>query len=246
MSIGTVVDPIYLDLRLDWRVIGLAALVAVATSILFALAPARRAARAPLSGRGTAVSSRRIGTRRALVAVQVGLRSGPVFGAGLFARSFRNLATVDAGFRTEGVLVSHMFFPEAELPAARRVSFYRDLLEELRAVPGTRAVAAASSPPLSGQFRNADITIDGAMVGITNVNQVGRDYFRALGTRLIAGRDFADADTPSTPQVAIVTEAFARQFFGGGAAVGPLVGTPGRAGQPDRIFQIVGLVQDVK
>jgi putative ABC transport system permease protein len=249
-SIGTAVDPIYLDLTLDWRVLGLASLVACASCVLFAVAPAFRAASAPatiaLGGRGTAAGRGRMRLSRTLVAAQVGLSFVLVFGAGLFARSFQNLTTVEAGFRMEGVLLAHAFFREAALPTERRVVFYRELLDRFRAIPGVTAAASASSPPLSGSFWDTEIKVDSHTVGMTNVNQVTPDYFRVMSTPLLVGRDFNDRDTTASPRVAVVSETFARKFLGGGPVVGRTVAMLNAPGEPDTLFQIVGLVRDSK
>jgi hypothetical protein len=165
LSIGTAVDPIYLDLQLDWRIISAAVAVAAGSALLFALAPAIRAANAPalvpLSSRGTRSTSGRLGMRKTLVAVQVGLSFVLVFAAGLFARSFQNLATGDVGFRADAVLVSHVFFPDSELPPERRRAFYRSLLDRLRAIPGTLAIAR---PDASGRaVVKLDVKVNGAV-----------------------------------------------------------------------------------
>ena len=190
--------------------------------------------------------SGRLGMRKTLVAVQVGLSFVLVFAAGLFARSFQNLTTGESGFRADSVLVSHVFFPESELPPERRRAFYRDLLDRLRSIPGTLAIASAYSPPLSGQLWNTDVKVGGVIVGVSNLNQISPDYFRAVGATLIAGRDFTDADTETTSRVAIVTEAFARQFLGDGPVIGRSIALPGDPGQPDTPLEIVGLAQNAK
>ena len=148
-----------------------------------ALAPAIRAANAPalvpLSGRGTASAQGRIGMRKTLVAVQVGLSFVLVFAAGLFARSFQNLTTGESGFRADSVLVSHVFFPESELPPEPAAPSIDISSTGLRAIPGTLAIASSYSPPLSGQFWNTDVKVGGVLVGVSNLNQISPDYFRA-------------------------------------------------------------------
>jgi predicted permease len=250
LSIGTAVDRIYLDLRLDWRIIAAAAAAATVTALLFGLAPAIRAASAPglmpLSNRGTASASGRLGMRKTLVAVQLGLSFVLVFAAGLFARSFQNLTTGESGFRSDAVLVSHVFFPETDLPQERRRAFYRDLLDRLRAMPGTQAIASSFGPPLSGQYWNSDLKIQGVLVGLTDVNAISPDYFRAIGATLVAGRDFTDADTEATSRVAIVTTAFAKHYLSGGSVIGRSIVLVGEDGEPDTSMEIVGLVQDTR
>ncbi len=248
-SIGTTMDPIYLDLTLDWHVLGLTTLVAGVSCVLFALAPALRAAGAPvtlpLAGRGSAPSGRhRLSST--LVAIQVGVSFILVFGAGLFGRSFQNLATVEPGFRTDDVLMAHVFYRANDMSMERRAVFNRELLEKFRGIPGVSGAASTSSPPLSGSFWDTEIKVDGKTVAYSNVNQVTPGYFRVMGTPLVAGRDFDDRDTLGAPKVAVVSEAFARKLLGGGSVLGRKVAIPNAPGQPDTSFEIVGSVGDSK
>jgi putative ABC transport system permease protein len=248
-SIGTTMDPIYLDLTLDWHVLGLTTLVAAVSCVLFALAPALRAAGAPvtlaLAGRGSAASGRhRLAS--ALVAIQVGVSFILVFGAVLFARSFQNLATVEPGFRTRDILMAHVFYQDSGMSMERRAAFNGDLLARFRAIPGVVEAASASSPPLSGSFWDTEIKIDGKAGQFTNVNQVTPGYFRAMNTRLIAGRDFEDRDSLGAPRVAIVSETFARKLLADRPVLGRVVAMPNAPGKPDTSYEIVGLVADSK
>ena len=247
-SIGTTMDPIYLDLTLDWHVLGLTTLVAGVSCVLFSLAPALRAASAPvtlpLAGRGSAAAGRHP-LSSTLVAIQVGASFILVFGAGLFARSFQNLATVEPGFRTDDVLMAHVFYRENDMPMERRAVFNRQLLEKFRGIPGVSGAASTSSPPLSGSFWDTEIKIDGR-VASSNVNQVTPGYFRVMGMPLVSGRDFGDRDTLGAPRVAVVSEAFARKLLGDGPVLGRTVAMPNAPGQPDTSFEIVGLVGDSK
>src|SRR5207247_14342 len=77
-------------------------------------------------------------------------------------------------------------------------------------------------------------------------NRVGPGYFRTMGTPLIAGRDFNDRDTLSSPKVVIVNEEFARKFFGGANPVGRTFRLEAEAGKPEPLCQIVGLVRNTK
>jgi predicted permease len=81
---------------------------------------------------------------------------------------------------------------------------------------------------------------------IANFNRVSPGYFQTVGTPMLAGRDFNDHDTATSPQVAIVTEKFARTFLDGGNPVGRIFGMVQQDGKPDRMYQIIGLVRDTK
>jgi predicted permease len=248
-AVGTAVDPVYLDLSPNWRVLIVTGGVTCATCVLFGLGPALRISRIPamlpLQGRGAASRRRDAALRRTLAGIQVGLSLVLVFGAGLFARSFQNLSSVESGFRQRDTLVAHIFFRSAEVPEERRAVTYDALLDRLRAIPGVHGAAFTSSPPLSGLFWTTDIEVDGAVTGATNVNQVHRDYFDVMDMQILSGRRFDHRDTRSSPRAAIVSETFARRFLGT-RVTGRTVAMPGAPGQPDTVFEIVGIVEDSK
>ena len=111
----------FLDLGLDWRVLGFAAGAAAVTSVLFGLTPALRATRIEpgaamkTSGRGLTAGRERFSLRRALVVVQVALSLVLVAGALLFSRSLNKLETVDTGFRPDGILITQAGFARLDI-----------------------------------------------------------------------------------------------------------------------------------
>jgi predicted permease len=248
--IGSPTDPIYLDVTVDWWMLVFTGAIAVGAGLVFGLAPAIQATRAPAANRmghrGAACTRKRIGVRGALVAVQVALSFVLLFCALLFSRSFVNLASVDPGFTGDRVLLAHMFFRGERHPPESRPALYRTLAERLGAMPGVRVVATASTPPLAGSFWDTSVRIEGKTVGETDVNQVSSDYFAAMGTRLLAGRDFDRRDTASSPRTAIVTETFAKKYFPGRSPLGRTFATEGGAGQPDTVYEVVGVAEDMK
>jgi putative ABC transport system permease protein len=247
------VNPLFVDLTLDWHVFAFAAAVAVTTCLVFGLAPAIRATRSSLGltiksgGRGSTDGRDRFNVRRALVVVQIALSLVLVVGALLFARSLRNLTTLDPGFRQDGVLVVALDLRKVDVPDTARPAFNQRIIEALRAVPGVGVAAQAFATPVDGNFWNNRIVIGGvAQQGSTNFNAVGPGYFEALGIHLVAGRDFNERDTPQSVPVAIVSESVVRKLFGGRNPLGQsfaLEGEPGKAQPP---FQIVGVVADTK
>jgi putative ABC transport system permease protein len=247
------VNPLFVDLTLDWRVFAFAAAVAVTACLVFGLAPAIRATRSSLGltiksgGRGSTDGRDRFSVRRALVVVQIALSLVLVVGALLFARSLRNLTTLDPGFRQDGVLVVALDLRKADVPETARPAFNQRIIEALRAVPGVGVAAQAFATPVDGNFWNNRIVIGGvAQQGSTNFNAVGPGYFEALGIRLVSGRDFNERDTPQSVPVAIVSASVVRKLFGGCNPLGQsfaLEGEPGKAQPP---FQIVGVVADTK
>jgi predicted permease len=247
---------VFVDLAVDWRMLGFTAALAVLTCLLFGLLPALRATQlAPASAmragsRSVTAGRERVSLRRVLVSTQVALSLVLLFGALLFVRSLHNLMTVDTGFQAAGLLTVSVDFSKSQYPEARRFAVYRELSDRLAAVPGVGSVAQVSFTPISGSWDNL-VAPDGASAAGSGktafFNRAGPGYFRTMGTSLIAGREFNDRDTASAPNVAIVNEIFARELFGGGAnPVGRTFHMAADAGKPEPVYQIVGLVRNTK
>jgi predicted permease len=252
--ISTSTDPVFLDLAADWRIFGFAAGLTVLTCLLFGLAPAIRATRVEpgvvmkSGGRGITASRERFSLRRALVVAQVALSLVLVAGALLFSRSLGRLLTVDTGFRQDGILMADVNFRRLNLPPARYPAFKDELLDRIRAIPGVEAAAIAHQVPLLG-WGGGSVWMDGHEAGQaqnTSLSRVGPDYFKTLEIPLRAGRDFDARDRLDTPNVAIVNEAFARKFLNGANPVGHRFWVEAGPGDPDTLYEIVGLVGDTK
>jgi predicted permease len=253
--ISTPGNPVFVDVRLDARVLIFTIALAVLTCVLFGLLPALRATYlSPASamrsgGRSVTAGRERFSIRRALVATQVALSLVLLFGALLFVRSLHNLLTIDPGFQSEGILAVNIDFSKAQYPAERRFAVFRELSHLLSALPGAVSVAQVSFTPVSGGTWNNLVGPDGAAAAtgkLSYFNQASPGYFQTMGTRLIAGRDFNDRDTLSSPKVAIVNEMFARKYFAGANPVGRTFHQAADAGRPEPLFQIVGMVANTK
>ncbi len=248
-------DTIFLDLVVDWRVLGFTAGMAVLTCILFGLAPAIRATRIEpaaamkAGGRGMTAGRERSSLRRALVVLQVALSLVLVAGAFLFTRSLNKLLMVDTGFRQEGILITRAGFGRLNLPPERRLAFRRELLDRIKAIPGVEAAADANLVPLSGSAMGNDIWLDGGDAEQkmnTAFSRVGSDYFKTLRTPLLAGREFDERDTANATKVAVVNETFARQFLNGSNPIGQRFWIEATPNDPETLYEIVGLVKDTK
>ena len=241
---------IFVELTPDWRVLGFAAGLAILTCILFGLTPAIQASRTEpgialkAAGRGATAGRERFMVRRALVVSQVALSLVLVTGAFLFAQTFRNLVEMNAGFQQDHILIADIDYAPLRLSADRQLSFRRDLLERMRAIPGVNSAAETLVVPVShrGWDDNIDIA-DGPQRQDVAFNRVSPGYFDTMETPMLAGRDFTPADTPTSPRVAIVNEAFARKFFAGSNPMGRIFHD---AGDPKTGYEIVGLVKDAK
>jgi predicted permease len=256
-SLSTQHDPLFVDMGMDWRVLGFTTALAVLTCILFGLAPALRATNvAPSavlkeSGRGSTQGRSLFGLRRVLVSSQIALSLTLLVGALLFARSLNNLAALDPGFRRDGILVADIDFTMRDLPKEGRLGFSDELLRRVRALPGVDTAALAAIVPLSGNGIGHDVLIGdtGEPEGeapVAAFNHVSPGFFETLQTTLLAGRDFDDHDRAGAPNVAVVSETFVKKFASGNNH--PL-GMTFRVRRMNRIsapYQIIGVVKDTK
>jgi len=255
-SLGTAGDAPFLDLKLDWRLLAFTFGLASLTCILFGLAPALRASRVSPSeafktaGRTATASRKRFGFRQGLVVSQVALSLVLVVGALLFSGSLRNLLAVDAGFSQKGVVVAGLdLFRRLNVPYAGRVAFKQDLLQKIRALPGVVSAAEVEFLPLGGGSTENLVWIEGddSASGVDSwFNSTSDRYFKAMGIALLAGRDFSQQDTISSPKVAIVNEAFTRKLGLGTNPIGKTFRRQATPYEPEQSFEIVGLVADTK
>jgi predicted permease len=248
-------NPLFLNLNLDWRVLAFTSGLIVLTCVFFGLAPALRATRlAPgavmkAESRGLTENRERFTLRRALVVTQLALSLVLLVGALLFSLTLNNLLTLDPGFREDGILAADIDLTQLNLPVNRRLTFKRELLRRLRAVPGVDSAAEAGLIPLSGGSTDNVVWPEGSdrTHGIeANFNWISQDYFKTLEIPLLAGRDFDDRDTPTSPRVAIVNEAFARQLGVGPSPEGRSFRIEATPTQPETVFEITALVKDTK
>jgi predicted permease len=252
--LSTQEDALFVDLGLDWRVLGFTAGVAILTCVLFGLAPALRATRAGLGaamkagGRGLTASRERFGLRRMLMVSQIALSLVLLVGALLFVRSLRNLLTLDAGFRQDGILIVDVDLSRLHVPAQRDAAFKRDLIERIRTAPGVQAAATATVVPLRGDGWSMEIRPEGSRQEgkESKFNWISPDYFRTMGIPLLAGRYFNDRDTGTSPKVAIVNELFARRILDGADPIGKTFRTVTEPNYPETLYQVVGVVKNTK
>jgi putative ABC transport system permease protein len=245
---------LFVDLQLDWRVLGFTMGLACLTCVIFGLAPALRVTRiAPATvlksaGRGLTTSRERFGIRRALVISQVALSLVLIIGSLLFVRTLRNLNGVNPGFQQAGVLVMDLDMRKLKLPVERREPFRKDLLEHIRAIPGIESAADTSIVPLSGSGWNEEFFVDGKPdhKGEANFDRITPNYFKTLETALLAGRDFDERDTLTSPKVAIVNETFAKKYMDGKNPVGRTFIIDEYVGRPRPMYTIVGMAHDTK
>lgn len=253
-SISTSNQPLFVDLALDWRMLGFTTAITLLTCALFGLTPALRATQvAPgavlkSSSRSATSGPARFGLRRVLVVSQIAMSLMLVVGAILFSRSLQKLATLDAGFTQDGVLEMDLDLTSLQLPVSRRADFKRQLLDQVRAIPGVESAAEAGIVPLSGDGMNRQVLVNRAgqvVEGKSELNEISPRYFATWRTPILAGREFDERDTLQSPLVAIVNETFAKKFLAGANPVGATFRLKSESKESGP-YQIVGLVKDAK
>jgi putative ABC transport system permease protein len=252
--ISTPDSQIFLDLGMDWRVMAFTTGLAVLTTVFFGLMPAVRATRAEPAtllqsgSRGTSGGRERFSLRRILVVSQVALSIVLLVGALLFARSLRNLTTLNAGFQQNGILITNVDFRRLQMPEERFAEYKREIAKRIQAIPGVESAAQAMLVPFGGSTWNDNVINEGvdSDAGVAWTNYLGAGYFQTVGTPLLAGRDFDDRDTATSVKVAIVNQAFVRKILKGAEPLGKRFRIHEAPGKPRPLYEIVGVVGDNK
>ena len=244
---------VVLDLPLDARVLGFTITVAVATALLFGLAPALRATRVNLSaqfqgGSRTLGGGGRSRLSQALMVVQIALSLVLLVSTGLFVRSLGNLQNVDAGFNRRGLVLFRIDATSAGYTREQYAGLQSRLQERLERLPGVRAATFSSVALLSSTRQNKRIVVPGYVPApgasmIVNTNGLAPNFFTAMELPLVLGRGFTARDDGDRPRVAVVNQAFVRAYCGGENPVGRRI-TIGPA--PTDQVEIVGVSADAK
>jgi len=243
-----------LDLHANWRVLGYASVVATLCGIVFSIAPALRATRTDLapmlrehSDDGAPARTR---LRGALVGVQMAATIVLLIIAGLFTRALGALDALDPGWNANGVYVTPL---DLELNGTNEIAgrtLFGELTHRVSAIPGVRVAAVAAKLPFSGQSSLGPVVADGSAGSDlpsdvpAYFNRVSPGYFQAMGIQLLRGRDVADSDGPSRPNVAVINAAMAARLWPGADPVGQRF----RAGFPptQTTFEVAGVVANSK
>lgn len=250
----------------DLRAIGITAGLSLATLMLFAWWPARRAASTdPVramqgSSRSQTGSRTQVRLRAWLVSIEMALAMMLLVGAGLLIDSLRRLSQVDAGIASpESVLTAGIAIPGPVMqPGEDFAEWYARsraviapridaITQRLGALPGVESVAVSESLPASGKSSwNGDFDIAGRELPeqrLVEYRFVNPDYFNTFGIALKAGRSFNgnEGDEAAFPTTALVNEAFVRSYMGGDAALGTQVSTFDGSEKT-----VIGVVADVR
>jgi predicted permease len=229
-------------------------LVSLATGALFGLAPAIQATRPDLVSALKAdvagsEGRRRFPLRSALVVAEVAVCFVLLAGTGLLLRSLAAARGADVGFDPRGLVVTTVDLEMHRYSADRGRAFYHLALDRLQALPGVTGAALVERVPFSPNLHAQNIFIDGRAYTpgdrgtLTDVTRVTAGYFKAIGVRLLQGRDFDERDTVDSPGVVIVNDTMARRYWPGDTAIGKRVRVRASDGP---VFEVIGVAADHK
>ena len=243
---------------IDLKVLVFTLLVALATGVLFGLAPLLHLSGDSVGlalrdgGSRTTSSISRNRVRRGLVAAEVALAVMLVVGAGLLLRSFWNLMRVDSGFDRSRLTTFNVVLPAAPYSDFnRRVAFFANLTSRLDALPGVDGAAAMSGLPPRRQVNANDTDFEGVAQqeggpahNVDYYQNVTAAYVPTMGIPIVAGRAFSASDDQAATPVAMINETLAKVFYPNTSPIGRRIKP---SGVPDSLwFTIVGVVKDVK
>ena len=258
--LSTSYEVVVVDLSPDGRLLAFAAIVAVAATAIFTLAPIARAARLHPGSLLEAGSRQTSGPRRArlahtLVAVQVAISLTLLAGSALFVRNLLGLLATDIGFARENLLVVGV--DALATAGARGVDrgeaadqrpYFDELLRRLRETPGVQSASLSIKPPISNEQGSwwGRFAVDGAprpaWTDRTYLNAITPGYFATLRLPLLAGRDFGTGDRDGSPPVIVINAALARARFGDTSPLGRHLVMHETEGTTR--FEVIGVVRD--
>ena len=237
------------EANVDIPVLAFTVGVSMITGLLFGVAPALQASRLNLTealkegDRGTSARQR---LRSVLVVCEVALTLTLLVGAGLLVQSFRKVLQVDPGFKAHNLLTMQV---SVNNPDGQQVaSFFSQLQDNVRRLPGVKSVGVANGLPLGTAnhpvffIEGRPLPQNGQAPGAVRYT-VSPGYFETMGIELLKGRIFNAQDTPTTPLVVIIDEALAQQHFQNEDPIGKRMA---QSKNFDPIFEIIGVVRHVE
>jgi predicted permease len=241
---------------LDARVVAFTFGLSAVTAVIFSIVPLIAAKRRDLNDLLREGAARSIGGRRqhrvqaSLVVSSIAFAFVLLVGAGLLIRSFNNLVSIDSGIRPANILTMEVVLPPAGYAQPEPIrSFYKNLYEQLRVIPGVRSASVSTDLPLvpDGERRSfwPERTGEaGGMPPSVAVTWIHGNYFGTFGVPLARGRDFSPVEASEDRQVAIVSRALAERFWPGEDPIGKQLRW-GLATSTAPLKTIVGVAGDV-
>jgi predicted permease len=244
-------DPILLDLRPNLTVVVFTLAICGLTGLVFGLAPAFGCTRVDLSralkasGAGLRGHARRWPTRQVLVAAQIGLCVVLVAGAGLLARTLRNLETRESGINRSGLLLFSLDVSRTTLRPEQLPILCQELIDRLVSRSQVQSGACSRNVPIDRRGNARPLDVPGAppqppQARYVFVNMVTPDYFRTFGIGVVRGRVFGSTDSANGQPVAMINRAAAHHFFGEDDPIGRRVHFFQDDSHPMTIVGVVG------
>jgi len=242
--------PISLTTHVDAGAAAFTATIALASAVLFGLAPALQAGRTDLTSAlkpGIRASGWRSRLRSTLVVAQVAFSLVLLISAGLFVRSLQHVRLIDTGFRSDHLLLASVDLFAAGYDRPRGSVALDRMLMDIRALPGVESASVARRVPLgiSTSSSSSDVEPEGYVAPTDRpawsyLNWVGPDYFRTMGIPVVAGHEYTVADRADQPEEFVVNRAFVKRYWPGQNAIGKRI----RYGKD--WFVVRGVVADSK
>ena len=247
--------PIRASIPMDWRVFLFVGSIALACGVFAGVVPAWRATRMDLNetlrdgGRSNTGGADHNRVRNFLVMAQAAGSLVVLIMAGLFMRSLQRTEKMELGFDPEHVLNMTMDVKELGYDEKRGSTFYRQLGERVRGIPGIESASFATSAPF-GYSTTWDAVWKEGQEGVLESqvprlphNQVSQDYFRTMGIEIVRGRPIGERDESGSQRVAVVNETLARKLWPGEDPIGHHF-RHGSASAPP--MEVVGVAKDSK
>ncbi len=245
--------PATMQVDFDWRVLLFSISVSLATGVLFGVAPAWQATRTEVStalkdSTNASAGRHRLWLGKGLVVFQVAISAILLIGAGLFVRTLVNLSRTPLGFRADHILLFQLSPPRTRYSDAQMIALYRQLEEKLAAIPGVRSASMSNIAIIGDGHSGSTFHVSGSPPDAQEVrvqtNSVGADFFATMGIPILQGRGFNSSDTTTSPKVAVVNRALARQFFPGENPIGKTFEAD--ADDVNQPVQIIGIASDTR
>ena len=243
------------SIAIDTGILTFTLVVAMATGLIFGVAPARRGFRTDpndslrdTGARGATSGNR--GASRLLVVAEIAVALMLVIGAGLMVKSLLKLQSERTGFRADGLLTFELNLPAARYQPPAMAAFYQRALGEIRAIPGVQSAGAINYLPLANFGFNGNFAIEGQppfprdAAPVVEYRAVTPGYFGTMGIPVVRGQDFTDQDNAAGRPVVIINQTMAERYWPNGNPIGSRVQLTFDSSAVWR--EVVGVVGDVR
>jgi putative ABC transport system permease protein len=243
----------FAEAGVNWRILAFAAGVTLLASLLAGFLPSFLASRSevaqalPEGGRTSSAGRKSLFVRSVFVVAEISLALVLLAGSSLLIQSFSRLMSVDTGFQATHLLTFQISLPGTKYDEQGRASFFDQLLDKIRTLPGVLSASADVTPPFTGIGAGTDFGIVGepplppGEAHGANVRVIERDYFETMRIPLLSGRAFSEREFAQQSNVVIINKALADKYFSGKNPIGQkLIIDMKDENLPDEIVGVVG------